>query len=485
MKKLNRLSLFLLPIVVFFTNFPVIRLGETDSMYLEISLPEIWLILFAIVSLPNLGKLIKFFTPKKLILVALFPLYAFGSVFWSGNPFRAVLTAGLLTLIIFAALNTLYLLKDDGILRHKLLQVLIITSAVVSVFCWAQCLLDLAGVSRADSLMCAGCSYTSFGFPHPNGFTLEPQFMGGLLIAPALLSFYLAFATKTNHKRAYFLLAGFFSTTLFLTFSRGAIYSFIVAIIFLAISLSFAKKSKKPLLIFPAVLAAFMITLTAQGTMSVISPTSDNFISGTTKALHHLTLGHLDLRPTEENSIENPEQSPDDEAGTESGQSEQPEQSSGPTSPSSSYNGYVSESTDVRVNFTNLALEAATSDPKILIFGSGLGSAGTILNEKFPDKVGTRKQIVQNEYASLLLELGLIGIGLAVVMIAGYMRCASNACITAVIIAYALTLFFFSGLPNAFHIYLIPPLLVGIFWDEIVHPRKHLAQPRVRRTGRK
>ena len=172
----------------------------------------------------------------------------------------------------------------------------------------------------------------------------------------------------------------------------------------------------------------------------------------------------------------------------------------------STYDGYVAESTDVRVNFTDLSLKAATSDPKILIFGSGLGSAGTTLNEKFPEKVGTKRQIVQNEYASLLLELGLIGIALAVLMAITICMCAGYAqvttareaelkalhkratpvttgrgdaaCIYAIVIAYALSLLFFSGLPNAFHIYLIPPLLAGIIGER-------LAKPTVRRTSRK
>lgn len=505
-RKINRLLLFLLPVVVFFTNFPILKLGETDSMHLEISLPEIWLVLFALTSLPNLKNLIKFFKPKRLALISLLPLYAFISTFWSSNPLRTILTSGLLALIIFAILNTLYLLKApdaaainaaakptkvkatevaliaQGVLRHKLLQVFLVTSVVVSLFCWLQCLLDLLGVSRADSLMCAGCSYESFGFPHPNGFTLEPQFMGGLLIAPALVGFYLAVA-KTGrefvcddktHRRAYLLLAFFFSATLFLTFSRGAIYSFAIATVFLVIALIITnlkstQKSAKvqhkltPLLILPTIVVASLVSLAAQGTMAALSPTSDDFVSGTTKAIHHLTLGHLDLRP------------------------ETPEVPKTSAPIRSNYSGYVSESTDIRVNFTNLALKAATKNPTTLIFGSGLGSAGTVLNREFKDKVGTPKEIVQNEYASLLLELGLVGVALVLVIIIMFCK-KLNILLYSILLGYAGTLFFFSGLPNAFHIYLIPPLLASIFvLDPIIISKrgKGLAKPSVRRSRRK
>lgn len=500
-RKINRLLLFLLPIVVFFTNFPILKLGETDSMHLEISLPEIWLVLFALTSLPNLKSLVKFFKPKRLVFISLLPLYAFISTFWSGNPLRTILTSGLLTLIIFAILNTLYLLKAptalaaQGVLRHKLLQVFLVTSVVVSLFCWLQCLLDLLDVSRADSLMCAGCTYESFGFPHPNGFTLEPQFMGGLLIAPALTSFYLAVAKidqeficrNKAHRRIYLLLAFFFSTTLFLTFSRGAIYSFAIATVFLTASLIIvnfksaqkpAKISREfaPLLILPTIVAASLVSLAAQGTMAALSPTSDDFVSGTTKAIHHLTLGHLDLRPVADEPDASSQQA---SVSQETAPSSSPQQST--------YSGYVSESTDIRVNFANLALKAATKNPATLIFGSGLGSAGTTLNKEFPDKVGTPKQIVQNEYASLLLELGILGIVLVLAIIA--ISCKKlNILIYSILLGYAGTLFFFSGLPNAFHIYLIPPLLASIFSADrvlVAKRGKSLAKPLVRRTRRK
>lgn len=473
MKKLNNFLLFCLPAVVFLTNFPLIRLGETDAMHLEISLPEIWLVIFFFTNLANLKSLIKFFPPKKLAIISLFPLYASLSIIWSANRPRAILTAGLIWLIIFAILNILYLLKSaDELLKQKLTQVFLATSLIVSIFCWLQCLLDLFGVSANNSLMCAGCTYSAFGFPHPNGFAIEPQFMGGLLIAPAIFSFYLAFSKKSSWH--YYALAAFFSATLFLTFSRGAIYAFIIGVvIFTTIT---AMKNRRALLTLPLVVGAFFVTLAAQGIMAAVSPTSDNFISGVTKSLHHLTLGHLDLRPETETVQTEPtsestetDSQTDDEAVQEAATEES-------ETITSTYDGYVSESTDVRVNFTNLALEAAVKSPENLIFGTGLGSAGTILNCEFPDAVGTPKQIVQNEYASLLLELGLVGIMLILVIFLSFYN-KLNILICSILVSYAVTLFFFSGAPNAFHIYLFPPLIFNI--------SKNFSKPRIRRPRRK
>ena len=44
----------------------------------------------------------------------------------------------------------------------------------------------------------------------------------------------------------------------------------------------------------------------------------------------------------------------------------------------------------------------------IYLFGYGLGSAGTVLKEK--GKTDSSKEIVQNEYLSLLLETGIVGL---------------------------------------------------------------------------
>ena len=96
MKKFTSLLLILLPAVLFFSYFPVISLGETDTMHLELSLPEIWLALFFFANLKNLKSIIKTFSPKILALASLFPLYASLSILWSMNRLRALLSAGLL-----------------------------------------------------------------------------------------------------------------------------------------------------------------------------------------------------------------------------------------------------------------------------------------------------------------------------------------------------------------------------------------------------
>ncbi len=434
MKKLNNFLLILLPAILFFSYFPVISLGETATMHLELSLPEIWLAVFFFANLKNLKNLIKTFTMPKLIIISLFPLYASLSIFWSKNRLRAILTAGLLWLIVFAIINIIYHLKSaDKILKRKIAQSLLISTALVCAFCWLQCLLDLIGFARADTLLCAGCTYASFGFPHPNGFAIEPQFMGNLLLAPTIFTFYLLFVQKTHHRVKILLLAALFSSTLFLTFSRGAIYAFIIAVMIFIVF--FVRKNHKVLLTIPLICATLILTLTMQGIFSQLSPTSDTFYSGITKSIHQLTLGKLDFRPQQEaKSNDDPDNNTKD----------------------SNFSGYVEESTNRRVNLSNYALDIWDDSKTQMLFGTGLGSAGIAMSEKYG--FDSAKEIVQNQYASLLLELGLTSY-IILIFVGIKLKLKLNPLVLTIISAYAITLVFFAGLPNAIHIYLFPPLI--------------------------
>ena len=49
MKKLLKCLLYIMPLVLFFSYWPVIGLGNSESMNFELSLPLVWLVLFDVV----------------------------------------------------------------------------------------------------------------------------------------------------------------------------------------------------------------------------------------------------------------------------------------------------------------------------------------------------------------------------------------------------------------------------------------------------
>ena len=171
--------LYCLPACLFFSYYPVISFGSGETMNFEISLPIIWLVLFDVMALVLLCKDKKLFSGlKQKWMWLLFPVWLSLSVIWSLNVTRGVLTVGILGLIYFAG-YAMWKMREtfDEEFRAKWLKWFFGATLAVCGWCVIQCVLDLVGVSRDDSLMCARCTYQMLGFPHPNGFAIETQFM--------------------------------------------------------------------------------------------------------------------------------------------------------------------------------------------------------------------------------------------------------------------------------------------------------------------
>lgn len=453
MKKIDRAYRFLvymLPAILFFSYYPIIKLGASESMNFELSLPLIWLVIFDVVAFGiMIKKKMLFKDCKKMWVWMLFPIFVTLSVLWSMNFLRGLLTVGILWFIYFAgyAFWSLRGLFSEFGFKEKFWKVFFVSSLVACGWCFLQCILDLAGVSRDMSLMCAGCTYEMFGFPHPNGFAIEPQFMGNLLIAPVIVSAW--FALKKDKK--YFWLFFVFAATIFLTFSRGAIYAFIVAMIFMVAMEGVRQKSWKVCKTFLIIAAAFLFILNLQGIMAQVSPTNDTYATGVAKVLNHLSLGIIDVR------------SQNEEISSEETEAPAPEKTDGEEK-EAVFDGYVAESTDTRVRLTGAAIEVWKKDFKTAMLGVGLGGAGQALyvNGLSP----APKEIVQNEYASLLLETGLVGIVLLiltiVLIIRVMLKIRAVSMLLALVVAYGITLLFFSGLPNALQIYLLPAIFISL-----------------------
>ena len=515
---LFKFFLYLLPGVLFFSYYPIISFGASESMNFELSLPLIWLLVFDVFSFGFLIKEKKLKNILKYWQWLLFPAFLTISVFWSPNFTRGVLTVGILWLLYFASFSVFIfrdLFKEEKF-KRCFWKWFFSSAVLICVWCFVQCILDLAGVSREYSLMCAGCTYKSFGFPHPNGFAIEPQFMGNLLLAPAIMSAWFYITKKQNGKKLKlersrgdnFLPFCFFvfTATLFLTFSRGAIYAFVVAMIFVT-SLCCTKcltrdrkLGRAPLKapwdagpnrrvsrgklfrvvgsLWGIIILAFLFTLNLQGIMAQVSRTNDTYFSGISKVLNHLSLGIIDLRGG--NNIVSIDPSEDISEKDQALESEvylveNIVENSEKIGENASFDGYVAESTDVRVGLSKAAIRAWLKDLKTILFGVGVGGAGETL---YRDGLSSSpKEIMQNQYTSLLLEAGAVGILLLVLTLALILRVVtkdpSATPILTLLVAYGISLLFFSGLPNALHIYLLPPVLM-VLLDQNNSLRKKL-----------
>ena len=441
------------PAALFLSYYPVISLGAGESMNFELSLALIYLVAFDVVIFAALLKEKRFAGLFDKWQFLILPIFVTMSVFWSSNLVRGVLTVVMMWAIYFAATAILVLRNKvfiDGF-KCKFLKWFFGASLLACAWCFAQCLMDVFGVPRDCTLLCRGCTSYMFGFPHPNGFAVEPQFMGNLLLAPTLVSGWLLVK-----KRKIVMLALFFvfSVTLFLTFSRGAIYALFVALVFATIYYIWKNRNAKVVILWPVAAIAFAFTINLQGVMAELGPTNDTYLTGVSKVVNHLSLGIIDIK------VDKSSASP---IGAETeAESASPDEMQGAMEVSPVFDGYVEESTEVRMGLTRSALKVWRKDFTTAMFGVGIGGAGEALYAA--GETGSPKEIVQNEYASLLLEIGSVGAVIVFVTVVSIVRLISAkskeaGLLLTLIVAYGVTLFFFSGLPNAIHVYLMPVML--------------------------
>ena len=518
LSKIQQIMLLCLPFCLFFSYHPVIPILSTATTNFELSLPLLWLLIFAILSFPenfrlyihSLRIVIKTKYPIKqpphplsrhesdklyphfLRLFSLaYPVFVTVNSIDSPNFLRAILTSGVIWCICLSLLTILQNISQYKIQIGKSIKKnLLIAGVFASAFCWLQSILDVAGVPREATFLCKGCISTVFGFPHPNGFAIEPQFMANLLLAPIFLSLFYLFERPKNHyneldsdpypvsKFGNFLRLGlplFLIATLYLTLSRGAIFSFWISIfvlfIYQIVKLIKQKSCRReilfrqPLIFSVVVFLPLFFTLSAQGLFTELGPTSRTFFDGVSTSVSQLSLGYIDLAKVFHKTKENNENHEAHESNKHLSDLKTNATTSVQKSPQ--FTGYIEESTNIRLNLNRLALSSWRTSIRRILVGVGLGATGLTLYQEFPE-LGSPKEIIQNEYLAILYEQGICGVIMvictAILFVLTYKLHNKNHKKTSIygrvlILSFALTLCFFSGLPNALHIYLLTPLL--------------------------
>ncbi len=522
LSKIQKVMLLCLPFCLFFSYHPVIPIFSTSTTNFELSIPLLWLLIFAILSLPENFRLYiyslriviktkslvnktsrpssrhktdKLYPHFLRLFTLIYPFFVTVNSIGSPNFLRAILTSGVIWCICLSLLTILQNISQYKTQIGKSFNKnLLIAGILASVFCWLQSILDIAGIPREATLLCKGCTSTVFGFPHPNGFAIEPQFMANLLLAPIFLSlFYLLERPKKHSNKLnsdpypdsrlghFFRLSLplFLVTTLYLTLSRGAIFSFWVSVfvlfIYQIVKLIKQKSCRReilfrqPLIFSAVVFLPLFFTLSAQGLFTELGPTSHTFFDGVSTSVSQLSLGRIDLakvlhKTNENNKSHEPH---------ETHESNKPHLSDLNTDAAASvqkapqFTSYIEESTNIRLNLNRLALSSWRTSPRRMLTGVGLGAAGLTLYQEFPE-LGSPKEIIQNEYLAILYEQGICGvimiICVAILFVLTYKLHNKNHEKTSIYgrvlaLSFALTLCFFSGLPNALHIYLLTPLL--------------------------
>ena len=452
LKTFRRLSLLerlwlMAPIMIWFSYLPRISLAEDGTMNYELSLTLIYVVILAIVGLPRVWHYRSELRQSGLVrLASAFVGWSGLCVIWSDNC-----TRGLLTFAVYVVLYLVFLalVAERRLLCQllpKLVRVAIWATISACLLAITQMVLGTFVITNRHSLgLCAGCVAGQFGFIRPNLLAIEPQFLGSLLLAPLLYITYLTLRGKHDYAKQPLLLV-LMLTTLWLTLSRGAIYAYLASLVVMILLI---RKWRRQLVVVGLVALSLVVCLVCQGALASTNPRIDSsFTQAVSTSLNHLSMGIVRL----------------------------PYQRKSPTPPplisqehdkQPAYHGYVAESTNVRLSLTKTALAAWRSNRLgQQLFGTGLGSAGIVLARQTGSRY--QKEIVQNEFVEVLLERGLIGLVLLGGLVALYGRlCFQRRDYLALVIlvAYLTQWCFFSGLPNALHIYLVLALLSAKLLD--------------------
>lgn len=349
--------ILMLPLFLFFNHNPHISFGKGvyETNY-EINLLLLYLVIVVIYHIPLLIKNIPSLIRRSdVLLVLLFGTYNTISILWTPEPLRGILTSAMIWLLIavFLIFITNSKLKQ---LAKPVLYIYVYSAAIMSLFALCQMFFGSFVETKNLTLLCPGCQFTQFGFPRPNAFSVEPQFFGSLLVAPLVFLFYKALSDKLSRRHLIVFLL--IAVVLFLTLSRGAIYSFVVAAI--VISLFNYKSIRalwKPLVVcFVGMIAALIF----QGISATINPTiSDTFGGSIIKSLDQLTLGKLGLKNPDQKTAPNPMREPTKNQAQQS-----------------VFQGYIKASTGERISNTCKSLTIWSESLDRQLFGVGIGGSG-------------------------------------------------------------------------------------------------------------
>lgn len=443
--------LLLAPIMVWFSYYPRFDFGADSTMYFKLTVPLVYVLVLSIIGISRIwrerSRLMR--QPAVWLLVG-FILWQGISLLWTPNVLRGGLTlgiSGMLGLVFAACLASVSRIKK---LLPALARLYIITALIMGCLAVLQLILGV-WLSRQDTLLCAGCVADQFGFVRPNVFAIEPQFFGSMLLVPLLILVHVSMSKQQSWR--VWLSLGFLSTVLVLTLSRGALFAFLVGVLVLAVI--HYRHPKRIMMSIAVVVVGGVMALALQGTAAVMNSKYDQtFGEAVAKSLNQLSLGLIDVRAPDDTRTTGPVSETTDVIPTEGEDAEKP-----------AYDGYVAESTDVRVNLSRLALDAWRETPFRMLAGVGLGGAGVAMAESAGHN--DRREIVQNEYVEVLLERGIIGLALFLTMLGGIMYVTRRQkWVWGILAAFMAQWAFFSGYPSALHIYLTLILFVMYCYDQ-------------------
>lgn len=437
--------ILLAPIVVWFSYYPNIHITRLEGFNFEFSITLLYVVILATFGLKDIWQSCFSLVKNRAVwLSGSFVVWNFLSLLWTVNPVRGFLNSGV-WLVLWLCFLTLLSLKNLRKITPFLRDIFIGSALIVSVLA----ILQVAFGAWVDWGLCKGCLAQGFGFVRPSVFAIEPQFLGSLLLAPIVILFRDVLGGSSSWKKRVALVI--ILMALYLTLSRGALLALFLALVVLIVVIWRRYEASLQRLL-SATIVLLVISFGAgmlwHGIFTQLNPRiSDGFYDAITKSVNQLTLGKISLPKIEQTS-------PQPSTPTES--------VSPPPVQKAQFDGYVERSTNERMTLNQLAIAVWSRDLWTMLAGVGAGGAGRALYQSH-QSTGSEFEIIQNEYLSILLEIGVVGLALFIALLAGlFYTTRRTSWLWVIIVGFMVQWNFLSGLPNVIHIYLLIAVMVAV-----------------------
>ena len=439
-KKLNFAEkvLFFAPFAMWFSYYPNFHFGKSAGANLEFSIALIYIVVLALAGIKviyqNRKKLIK---NNAVLLTGFFVFWNFLTILNTQNLLRTVLVSGV-WLVLWLDFLVILSLSKNKVLFQKITKNFIFSSLVIACLSIIQVIYG----AWTDWGLCAGCKAQGFGFVRPSVFAIEPQFFGSMLLAPIVLLTHKFFSKKASKFEKITLWILLFS--LYLTLSRGAIFAaFFAILILIFVSQPFSKRKilSNIIISMSFVFSSFLSGMIFHAIFTELNPRiSDGFYDSISKSVNQMSLGKIKLPKIEKTGnyeINEPE------IESNNLNSKEPTEKYVEKPKKAMFDGYVEKSTNERTKMSDLAIETWLSNPFVVFFGVGSGASGTaILNSTH--QIANSSEIVQNEFLSILLELGFFGFVIWLLIIFGiFQKTRKEKYIWSIFVAFLVQWIFF------------------------------------------
>lgn len=374
------------------------------------------------------------------------------SFLWGDQSAHELYYIGLLFIGVGFAFGMFILLQTSKLTPALLARVVVSVGVVLSLVAVWQFVGESMAVDRSLTGICPTCLQPDIGFARPSGFSQEPEHFSTVLFAPLVVSLTLLVSARLTKRQQYLLWAGVVSmlTAFLLAASRSGLLALVGVLLAFSIyavlqgARTYVVRVAAALMLAVAVVLLAMVWSGTVGQKAGSAYVTERYIAHTSGGL--LVVGEEQDRLQEVESSVQKKETVQQQSGSDDFNYITEGAGYGPS-------GAIAYSAQSRLETYKMALSIWTENAQNFVLGVGWGNFGASAQQREPAAFA-KNTIVNNQYLQVGVELGLVGVLLAVMCAWQFARLIYQSVISsqlklAIFVlfgVYGVQLLFYSGL---------------------------------------